>query len=92
MRINAANSKLNFGNRTFNFKQIFVKKTLLKTIHKIGGFAPFHRMTRGKLLVLMYHRFSREQHPSRISAAEFRAHREYLRKNCSVLSLNEAIE
>jgi peptidoglycan/xylan/chitin deacetylase (PgdA/CDA1 family) len=69
-----------------------VKKNLLKTIHKIGGFAPFHRVMRGKLLVLMYHRFSREKHPSRISAAEFRAHLEYLRKNCSVLPLSEAVE
>jgi peptidoglycan/xylan/chitin deacetylase (PgdA/CDA1 family) len=69
-----------------------VKKTLLKTMHKIGGFAPFHWTTRDKLLILMYHRFSREKNPYKTSAAEFREHLEYLKKHCSVLSINEAAE
>lgn len=69
-----------------------MKKTLLKTIYNIGGFAPFHLANRRQLLVLMYHRFSREPHPYKISAGEFAAHLEYLSKHNRVLSLSEAVE
>jgi peptidoglycan/xylan/chitin deacetylase (PgdA/CDA1 family) len=69
-----------------------VKKTLLKTIYNLGAFAPFHWANRGKILILMYHRFSREKNPYKISSAEFAAHLEYLSRNNHVLSLSEAIE
>ncbi len=69
-----------------------MKQTLLKTIHNFGGFAPFHWAARGKLLILMYHRFSREKNPYKISVREFEAHLEYLRRNCNILSLSEAVD
>ncbi len=66
-----------------------MKKTLLKTIYNLGAFAPFHWTTRGKILILTYHRFSRETNPSKTSAAEFAAHLAYLKKYNHVLSLSE---
>lgn len=69
-----------------------MKKTLLKTIYNLGGFAPFHRANRGNLCVLMYHRFSREPDQHKISAEEFAAHLDYLKKHHRVLSLSEAID
>lgn len=71
---------------------ISLKKTLLKTIYNLGGFAPFHRANREKILILMYHRFSLEKNPFKISSAEFAAHLAYLSKHNSVLSLTETIE
>jgi peptidoglycan/xylan/chitin deacetylase (PgdA/CDA1 family) len=69
-----------------------VKKTLLKIIYNFGGFAPFHWTNRGKILILMYHRFSRESNPYKISAREFTAHLEYLSKRSRVLPLSEIID
>jgi len=69
-----------------------VKKTLLKTIYNLGAFAPFHWTTRGKILILTYHRFSRETNPSKTSAAEFAAHLAYLKKHNHVLSLSETVK
>lgn len=69
-----------------------MKKTLLKTFYNIGAFAPFHWASRDKVLILTYHRFSSERHPSKISAAEFAAHLEYLKRYNRVLSLSEAAE
>lgn len=69
-----------------------MKKALLKTIFNLGGFAPFHWTARGKILVLMYHRFSREKHPFKISSTEFAAHLEYLSKHNQVLSLSQTVE
>ena len=69
-----------------------MKKTLLKTVYNIGGFAPFHLINRDKILILMYHRFGREAHPYKTSAAEFSAHLEYLKKHHRVLSLTEILE
>ena len=66
-----------------------MKKTLLKTIYNLGGFAPFHRLSRDNILILMYHRFSTEKNPHKTSAAEFAAHLEYLKKYNHVLSLAE---
>ncbi len=69
-----------------------MKKKILKTIYKLGGFAPFHRMSRDKVLILTYHRFSREKHPFKISTEEFAAHLEYLKKHNNVLSLKTVAE
>ncbi|MCY7345529.1 MAG: polysaccharide deacetylase family protein [Pyrinomonadaceae bacterium] len=68
-----------------------MKKNLLKTIYNFGGFAPFHWLNREKILILMYHRFSRETNPFKISSAEFAAHLEYLAKHNRVLSLAETV-
>ena len=59
---------------------------------KTGAFAPFHLLNRSKVLILTYHRFSREAHPQTISAAEFSAHLEYLEKHNRVLPLAEVVE
>jgi hypothetical protein len=72
--------------------EISMKKTLLKTIYRLGAFAPFHWATRGKILILTYHRFSREKNPSKISSAEFAAHLEYLGKHNQILSLGDAVD
>ncbi len=69
-----------------------MKKTLLKTFYHLGAFAPFHRTTRGKILILTYHRFSRAANPSKTSAAEFAAHLAYLKKHNQVLSLAETAD
>ncbi len=69
-----------------------MKKTILKTIYNLGGFAPFHWATRGGLGVLMYHRFSFEANAHKISAKDFAVHLAYLKKHCRVLSLTEAVE
>lgn len=47
---------------------------------------------RDKVLILTYHRFSRETHPFKISAGEFAAHLEYLSNHNRVLALSEAVE
>lgn len=69
-----------------------MKKALLKTIYHLGGFSPFHRTTRDKVLILTYHRFGPEEDPFRVSRAEFAAHLEYLSRNNRVLPLGEAID
>lgn len=69
-----------------------MKKTILKTMFRLGAFAPFQWAVRDKVLILMYHRFSFEAHPQKISAGEFAAHLEYLRKHNRVLPLSEAVE
>jgi len=69
-----------------------VKKTLLKTFYRLGGFVPFHWASRGKILILMYHRFGETKHPYKISSDEFDAHLSYLSKYKRVLPLAEAAE
>lgn len=61
-------------------------------MYQFGAFAPFQWAMRDKVLILTYHRFSRESHPFRVSAGEFAAHLEYLAGHNRVLSLSEAIE
>ncbi len=68
-----------------------LKKKILKTIYNLGGFAPFHWARREDVLILTYHRFSKEKHPFKTSAAEFSAHLEYLKKHNHVLSLNDLL-
>ncbi len=69
-----------------------MKKALLKTFYNFGGFAPFHLLTRGKFLILTYHRFSRENDPLKISSEEFAAHLAYLKKYNRVLPLTKIID
>lgn len=69
-----------------------MKKTLLKTFYNLGAFAPFHRTTRGKVLILMYHRFSPTRHPAKTSAKELAAHLAYLKKHNRVISLSDAVD
>lgn len=69
-----------------------MKKQLLKTIFNFGGFTPFHWANRNKLLILTYHRFSRGQDASKVSAADFESHLQYLSLHNTVLPLVEAVE
>ena len=69
-----------------------MKQKILKTLYNVGGFAPFHNLNRRKVLILTYHRFSKSEHPYRISKDEFEAHLTYLAKHSNVLSLDEVVE
>ena len=69
-----------------------MKKQLLKTIFNYGGFTPFHWANRSKLLILTYHRFSRGEDASKVSASDFESHLQYLSLHNTVLSLAEAVE
>src|SRR5688572_24374787 len=61
-------------------------------MYNLGVFAPFQWAVRDKVLVLTYHRFSREPHPFKTSAGEFAAHLKYLSNHNRVLGLSEGIE
>src|SRR5688572_30196720 len=61
-------------------------------MYQIGVFAPFQWAMRDKVLILTYHRFSRETNPLKTSAGEFAAHLEYLSNHNRVLDLSEAVE
>ncbi|MEQ1642476.1 MAG: polysaccharide deacetylase family protein [Pyrinomonadaceae bacterium] len=69
-----------------------MKKQLLKTIFNFGGFTPFHWANRRKVLILTYHRFSRGQDASRVSAADFDSHLQYLSQHNTVIPLAKAVE
>lgn len=60
-------------------------------MYKFGVFAPFRWANRGNALILTYHRFSREKAEAKISAGEFEAHLEYLKKHHTVLPLAETL-
>ena len=68
-----------------------MKQQLLKTIYNFGGFAPFHNLNQRKVLILMYHRFSVEPHPHKISREEFESHLIYLAKHNNVVSLDDVV-
>lgn len=68
-----------------------MKQRILKTIYNFGGFRPFHNLNRRKILILMYHRFSRTPDPFKISEKEFEAHLEYLQRRTTVVSLDEIL-
>jgi peptidoglycan/xylan/chitin deacetylase (PgdA/CDA1 family) len=61
-------------------------------MYQLGAFAPFQWAARDKILILTYHRFSREAHPHKISAGEFAAHLKYLNNHNRVLPLTDVIE
>ncbi len=69
-----------------------VKRTLLKTLHRSGAFAPFHWANRNKVLILTYHRFGGEEEASKISAGDFETHLKYLKAHNQVLPLAETID
>lgn len=61
-------------------------------MYRLGAFTPFQWANRDKVLILMYHGFSRTSHPHKISAGEFAAHLDYLGKHHRVLPLSDVIE
>lgn len=66
-----------------------MKKALLQTFYKAGGFLPFHWANGGKFLILTYHRFSEAPDPFRVSRSEFEAHIKYLKAHFNILPLSE---
>ena len=52
----------------------------------------FETRMKRRLRVLMYHRFSVEQHPHRISAPELERQLKYLKRYARVISIDEAID
>lgn len=52
----------------------------------------FETRMKRRLRVLMYHRFSMEKHPHRVSAAEFERQLKYLKRYARVISIDEAID
>lgn len=69
-----------------------MKKALLKTLYNFGAFAPFHWASRQKVLIVTYHRFSREADEAKISAREFELHLDYLKAHNRVLPLTETLD
>ena len=69
-----------------------IKKHILKTAYRLGGFRPFHLAVRHKVLILTYHRFSSDIQPLKVSADEFYQHLKYLKKIANVVSLAEVVE
>lgn len=57
-----------------------------------GGFAAFRLLNRRRILVLTYHRFAETEIEGKISAAQFRAHLQFLKANYRVLPLAEIVE
>jgi peptidoglycan/xylan/chitin deacetylase (PgdA/CDA1 family) len=66
-----------------------MKRIALKTMQTAGLFAAFRWLNRRGALILMYHRFSENAHPGRVSREQLTAHLEYLRKHYRVLPLKE---
>ena len=68
-----------------------LKKKVLKTIYKVGGFRPFHYLNRNALLILTYHRFSENGGTHSVSRKKFSEHLAYLKKHSNVITLDDAI-
>lgn len=61
-------------------------------MNRLNLFRLFEQRSRRRLRVLMYHRFSEDAHPLRISSAEFERHLKYLKTNARVITIDEAID
>jgi peptidoglycan/xylan/chitin deacetylase (PgdA/CDA1 family) len=69
-----------------------VKQKILKTAVSLGAFAPFRYANSGKVLILMYHRFSQKDGKFSISPEAFANHLKYLAKHYKVVTLAEFLE
>ncbi len=58
---------------------------------RVNAFAPFRFLNRGKLPVVMYHRFSQAEEFGKTSLSVFENHLDYLTRCYKVISLNDAI-
>ncbi len=68
------------------------KAAVANFLVRVNAFAPFRFLNRSKLLVLMYHRFSRGEEIGRTSSLTFEAHLKYLTRHYNVLSMTDASE
>lgn len=69
-----------------------MKQKLLKFAVSVGAFEPFRYLNSGKVLMLMYHRFSEKDGKFTISPDTFANHLKYLAKNYKVITLAEFLE
>jgi peptidoglycan/xylan/chitin deacetylase (PgdA/CDA1 family) len=69
-----------------------LKKSVLKFIESVNGFAAFRWLNRRRALVLTYHRFSETEHPGRVSRQQLQKHLEFLTANYRVLPLWEIVD
>jgi peptidoglycan/xylan/chitin deacetylase (PgdA/CDA1 family) len=69
-----------------------MKKAVLKTFYKVGGFKPFQWRNSNKLLILTYHRFSERESSFSVSQDLLREQIEYIRKNYDVITFAELNE
>lgn len=69
-----------------------MKEKILKIAVSTGAFAPFRYFNSGKVLILMYHRFSEKDGKFSISQAAFSSHLKYLAKHYNVITLAEYLE
>jgi len=69
-----------------------IKTAAAGILTKLNAFAPVRYLNRGKLLILMYHRFSDGEEEGKTSKRVFERHLAYLRRHYHPLSLSEAVE
>lgn len=66
-----------------------MKQAALKLLARAGAFAPFRAANRGRVLVVMYHRFGRgDEDPHATPAAAFEAHLRYLKAHYTLVPLS----
>lgn len=67
-----------------------MKHTVMSLMNSAGLFAPFRRASRGKALILMYHRFSETDDGVATYARRFAEQLDYLSQHYRIVSLSEA--
>lgn len=67
------------------------KAFLANLLVRANAFAPFRIMNRGRLLVLMYHRFSEGEEWGKTSRATCEKHLRYLTRHYRIITLAEAV-
>ena len=65
-----------------------MKQAALTFLARAGAFAPFRAANRGRVLILTYHRFSREADPLATPASAFDAHLRYLKTHYTLVPLS----
>ncbi len=66
-----------------------MKTVIRKLMQVTGAFTPFRLANRNRALILMYHRFSRQEDPSATSARAFGEHLNYLTAHYRLVSLSQ---
>lgn len=65
-----------------------MKHAILRLMQETGAFAPFRFANRGKALIVMYHRFSREEGTPMVSARAFAEQIDYLTSHYRIVPLS----
>jgi peptidoglycan/xylan/chitin deacetylase (PgdA/CDA1 family) len=69
-----------------------MKNAILRSMQATGAFAPFRFANRGKALIVMYHRFSREEGTPMVSARAFAEQLDYLSSHYQIVPLSYVAE